>query len=128
MGVDVYPGVWPTGTGQPYADMVTFLEDARYALTSAGFGPEVKLQVEENGLPTLDETQQAARLADFVRATCDSRAALNITRYTWFDLWDADSSSTTNIYAHYGLLHSDLSAKPSYEQYRTLIAKSGCSQ
>ncbi len=125
IGINVYPGLWPAGTGDAYGDMTTYLQNARYAIDAAGLGSTVKIRVLENGFPTLDDAEQASRLNGFVRAVCDNAASLGITGYTWFDLWDANSASNS-IYGHYGLLRSDLSAKPSFSRYQQSIA-SQCS-
>lgn len=124
MGVNVYPGLWPVGSGDAYADMVTYLGDARYALTSAGIGSSVSLSILENGFPTPDDTAQVNRLDQMVRAVCDSRVQHGISGYSWFGLLDADSSSD-NQFAHYGLLRSDLTARPSFDVYRSFV-ESGC--
>jgi hypothetical protein len=120
MGVNVYPGLWPVGSGDAYADMVTYIGDARYALTSAGIESNVSLSILENGFPTANDTAQSSQLAQMVQAVCDARAQYGVSGYSWFGLLDADSSSD-NPYAHYGLLRSDLSARPSFETYRALI-------
>ncbi|MGA7672302.1 MAG: hypothetical protein WBW04_17900 [Nitrolancea sp.] len=121
VGINVYPGLWPVGTGDPYGDMASYLRDARYALGYAGLGSNVTINVLENGYPTLDETVQASRLGEFVRAVCDNASSLGISGYSWFDLWDANSSSG-NVYGHYGLFRSDLTPKPALERYQQLIA------
>ena len=122
LGINVYPGLWPVGTGDAYADMVSHLENVRYALSSAGFSSQVTIDVLENGFPTPDEAAQAERLSAMVRAVCDTRQTAGVSGYSWFGLLDADSSST-NPYAHYGLLRSDLTPKTSFGRYQELIAK-----
>ena len=121
MGINVYPGLWPIGTGDPYGDMVTYLRNARYSLEYAGFNSDVKIRILENGFPTLDENAQADKLDGFVRAVCDNASSLGISGYTWFDLWDANSASSS-IYGHYGLFRSDLSPKPAVTRYQQAIA------
>jgi len=122
VGVNVYPGVWePSELADPYGAMAGHLAASRDALTAVGLGPHVWLDVLENGFPTRDEHDQAARLEAFVRAVIDRHAALNIGAYTWFSLWDADSSHP-DPFAHYGLLRSDLSPKPSFEVFRAILA------
>jgi hypothetical protein len=125
IGINVYPGLWPVGTGDAYADMVTHLTNTRAGMTKAGFGSTVALQVLENGYPTLDESLQASRLSAMVQAVCDARTQAGVSSYSWFGLFDADSKSQ-NPYAHYGLLRTDLTAKPSFDAYRAAILK-GCS-
>ena len=124
MGLNVYPGLWPVGTGDAYADTRTYLADARYALTSAGFGRNVSINVLENGFPTADDAAQANRLGQMVQAVCEARYELGVSGYSWFGLLDADSSSE-DPFAHYGLLRSDLSKRPAFDVYRTLVAE-GC--
>lgn len=122
LGINVYPGLWPVGTGDAYADMVTHLTNTRYALSSAGFSNQVSIDVLENGFPTADETAQAERLDAMVRAVCDTRLTAGVSGYSWFGLLDADSNSD-NPYARYGLLRSDLTPKASFGRYQDLIAK-----
>ena len=124
MGLNVYPGMWPVGTGDPYADMVTHLQNGRYTLTSAGFGGNVGLAVLENGFPTSDADVQLSKISGFLQAVCDAGEANGLSSYSWFDLWDANSGSTSP-YAHYGLLRSDMAAKPSFGHYQNVIAN-GC--
>ena len=123
VGLNVYPGLWPVGSGDAYADMAAYLHGARSALAGAGFGPGVTIDVLENGFPTTDELAQAARLDLMVRAVLDSRTSAGVSSYSWFGLLDADSTSD-NVYAHYGLLRSDMSPKPAFDRYRQLIAES----
>jgi hypothetical protein len=125
LGLNVYPGLWPAGSGDAYGDMATYLTNARYTLSNAGFGSGVTIEVLENGYPTTDEAQQATKLDAFVRAVCDNAGKLGISGYSWFDLWDANSSSTS-LYDHYGLMRSDLSPKPAFTRYQQAFA-STCS-
>ena len=124
LGINVYPGLWPVGSGDAYTDMTAYIGDARYALTAAGLGPNVSLDILENGFPTADDEAQELRLEQMVQAVCDSRAEFGVTGYSWFGLLDADSASS-NEFAHYGLLRSDLSPRPSFGRYRSLVAD-GC--
>lgn len=124
VGLNVYPGMWPVGTGDAYSDMVTHLQNGRYSISTAGFGSNVNLAVLENGFPTADADLQLTKLDGFLRAVCDAREETGLASYSWFDLWDANSSSTSP-YAHYGLLRSDMTAKPSFDHYRSAIAD-GC--
>jgi hypothetical protein len=123
LGLNVYPGLWPVGSGDAYGDMATYLANARYTLSSAGFGQGVKINVLENGYPTLDENQQSTKLDGFVRAVCDNASSLGISGYSWFDLWDANTASTS-IYGHYGLLRSDMTQKPAFSRYQQAFASS----
>lgn len=121
MGLNVYPGMWPVGTGDAYDDMVTHLRNGRYSLSTAGFGSDVGLAVLENGFPTADAELQLTKMDGFLQAVCDAREETGLASYSWFDLWDANSSSESP-YAHYGLLRSDMTAKPSFGHYRNTIA------
>ncbi len=117
MGLNVYPGLWPVGSGDAYVDMSTYLKNARYTLSSAGFGSDVTIDVLENGYPTTDENLQSTNLDAFVRAVCDNASTVGISGYSWFDLWDANSASSS-MYDHYGLLRSDLTPKPAFGRYQ----------
>lgn len=121
LGINVYPGLWPVGSGDPYGDMTTYLRNARYSLTNAGLGSNVTIDILENGFPTLNQADQANKLDAFVRAVCDNASSLGISGYTWFDLWDANSSSSS-IYGHYGLLTSNMKPKSAFNTYQQAIA------
>ncbi len=121
VGINVYPGLWPVGTGDAYADMATYLRNARYALDYAGLGSNVSIDILESGYPTLDEAAQADKLDGIVRAVCDNASSLGIRGFNWFDLWDANSSSSS-IYGHYGLFRSDLNPKPAFSRYQQAFA------
>jgi len=123
LGINVYPGLWPVGSGDPYQDMIAHLRSTRTALAQAGFGSAVTISVLENGFPTLDEDDQASRLSQMVQAVCAVAGETGVRNYSWFGMRDADSSSD-NPYAHYGLLRSDLSAKPAFTAYQSLIQRS----
>lgn len=117
LGLNVYPELWPAGTGNPYQDMATYLADARGGLMYAGFGSNVSIDVLENGYPTLDNALQASYADAFVHAVCNNAESLGISGYSWFDLWDANTAST-NYLDHYGLLQSDMAQKPAYAAYQ----------
>ena len=103
--------------------MIAHLRSTRTALAQAGFGSAVTISVLENGFPTLDEDDQASRLSQMVQAVCAVAGETGVRTYSWFGMRDADSSSD-NPYAHYGLLRSDLSAKPAFTVYQSLIQRS----
>ena len=121
IGINVYPGLWPVGTNDPYADMATHLRTTRAAISNAGLKPSVSIAVLENGFPTADDAEQAARLTPMVKAVCDLASEVGVSSYSWFGLVDANSGSD-NRFAHFGLLRSDLSQRPSFDRYRELIA------
>ena len=124
VGLNIYPGLWPVGTGDPYEDMRTHLRNGRYSITASGLGADVGLVVLENGFPTTDDGVQATKIEGFLRATCEVAGEVGLTGYYWFDLWDANSASQSP-YAHYGLLKSDLSPKPGYDLFQR-VASQGC--
>jgi hypothetical protein len=121
VGVDVYPGLWPARSGRPYEDTVAFLTSARGSVDSVDALNGLPLDILEIGAPTTNESAQAEQLSQFIQATLDHRERLDIVSLTWFDLWDADSHST-NPFSHYGLLRSDLSAKPAFRMLQTFVA------
>ena len=121
VGVNAYPGTWGPGAGRPYDDMLGVLASARASVDTVPGLRGLPLEVLETGAPMLDEQEQAAWLAGFVRAAVDASERLNVTHLSWFDLWDSDSRSTA-FHQHYGLLRSDLTPKPAFATYRELIA------
>lgn len=121
LGLNAYPSLEPDATGDHYTGMATNLINARAILSYAGFSSAVTIDVLENGSPTLDESAQASMLDAYIHAVRDHATSLNISGYSWFALWDADSTSSS-IYGHYGLLRSDLTAKPAFARYQRAIA------
>ena len=121
VGMDFYPGLWPAGTGRPYTDMLNGLESARASVDRVTGLRGRAIDVLEVGAPILSEQDQAHRLSLFVQATLNARERLQITSLNWFDLWDADSGSA-DTFAHYGLLHSDLSPKPAFSAMQRALA------
>lgn len=121
VGVDFYPGLWPAGTGQPYQDMRTDLQSARTSVDGVTDLRGLPLDVLEVGAPLLSDQDLSNHLSQFIQATQDVYAQLGIRSFIWFDLWDADSQSS-NVFAHYGLLHSDLTAKPAFQILQSAIA------
>ncbi|HMM43441.1 MAG TPA: hypothetical protein PKA95_16225 [Thermomicrobiales bacterium] len=121
IGINVYPGIWPVGSGDPYADMVTHLRTTRSAMSRAGFASGVSIAVLENGFPTADDADQSARLTPMVKAVCSVAGEVGVSSYSWFGLIDSDSWSD-NPYAHFRLLRSDLSKRPSFDLYKEAVA------
>ena len=69
--------------------------------------------------------QTQARVAQaLVRAVSAARGAFGVTDFRWFDLRDADSS-TSSIEAHYGLTRDDGSHKLAFEVFLVLITRYG---
>jgi hypothetical protein len=131
IGLDAYPGtVFPYQL--PLADardaMVTALHSIRCFAGTAGIGRHVPIKVEENGWPTKpparSEAEQARRLDAMVRAVNAFRGTYNVSDYRWFNLRDADTSSTV-LFQHFGLLQSDYDRKPAFAVYRRLVRALG---
>jgi hypothetical protein len=120
IGISLYPGTWGPGTGRPYEDAVDALRSSRASVSAVREFASLPLDLLEVGAPLVDERDQAARLDAFVRAALDWQQRLNLGQFLWFDLCDSDSRSATAA-AHYGLLHTDLTLKPSFAVYRDLI-------
>jgi hypothetical protein len=132
VGFDAYPGTWgPSvdphdlsgGSARFMLDAVRSLRNVYLPL--AGIPASVPLHVSESGYPTgpgRTEAMQVAVMESSVAALDAARAAYNITDYRWFDLRDADSSSTS-FESHYGLLRDDYSPKAGFEAYRALVAR-----
>jgi hypothetical protein len=134
VGLDVYPGTWgPRSPGRTLASATT--NTVRQALATlrnrfmrlARIPADVALHVSENGFPTgprRTEAMQSAALAAAVAAVDASRAKYHVTDYRWFDLRDADSSSSS-FENRYGLLNDDYTPKAAFDAYRRLVARLG---
>jgi hypothetical protein len=132
VGFDAYPGTWgpPLAAGDPSTATASFMDGALKALRHtylplAGIPARVPLHVSENGYPTgptRSDAMQVTILKAAVTAVYRARIAYNITGYRWFDLRDADSSSSS-FEAQYGLLRDDYTPKPAFGVYRELIAE-----
>ena len=131
VGLDAYPGTWgPSMTGTLAAGTTSALTTAFSALRNrymplAGLGPRVALHVSESGYPTgpgRTPAMQAQALQAAVTAVIDDQAAYNITDYRWFDLRDANSSSTS-FEDQYGLMTDTYQPKPAFSAYQNLIAQ-----
>jgi hypothetical protein len=131
VGIDVFPGTWgPRWQGRdvPTATTTTMrkaLTTVRNRMKLARIPPSVALHVSENGFPTgprRSEAMQSAVMHAALTAVDAWRATYNITDYRWFDLRDADSSSTS-FENRYGLLKDDYTPKAAFDMYRRLIAK-----
>jgi hypothetical protein len=92
-----------------------------------GIPTSVALHVSETGYPTgpgRTEAMQVTVMTAAASAVSSARAKYNVTDYRWFDLRDADSSSTS-FESHYGLLHDDYTPKTGFAAYRDLVARLG---
>jgi hypothetical protein len=131
VGLDAYPGTW----GPALADRGLATETRRFMngalhalrvtyLPLAGIPGRVPLQVSETGYPTgpgrADATQVTVMKAA-IDAVYRARGTYNVTGFRWFDLRDADSSSSS-FETQYGLMRDDYSPKPAFGVYRALVA------
>jgi hypothetical protein len=132
VGLDAYPGTWgpslPGGklaaaTGRYLTEALGSLRNSYMPL--AGIPSAVPLHVSENGYPTgpgRTDAMQVTVLRSAVTAAYRDRGKYNITGYCWFDLRDADSSSSS-FQSQYGLMRDDYSPKPAFGAYRALLAR-----
>lgn len=132
VGIDAYPGTWgpalttglslASATRQATVDALGALRNRFMPL--AGLSHAVPIHVCESGAPTgstRDEAAQSTVLTAAVQAVFDYRGAFNVTDYRWFDLRDANSSSSS-FEDHYGLMSDAYVAKPAFAVYRSLMA------
>jgi hypothetical protein len=131
VGLDAYPGTWgPALGGRGLAsETARFMDGALHALRVtymrlAGIPHTVPLRVSETGYPTgpgRTEATQVTVMKAAIDAVYHARASYNITGLRWFDLRDADSSSSS-FESQYGLMRDDYSPKPAFGAYRALVA------
>ena len=131
VGLDAYPGTWgPALGGRGLADETTsFVDGALRALRVtymplAGIPHTVPLRVSETGYPTgpgRTDAMQVTVMKAAVDAVYHARGTYNIAGFRWFDLRDADSSSSS-FESQYGLMRDDYSPKPAFGAYRALVA------
>lgn len=132
VGLDAFPGTWgpALGPGDAAAATASFMNAALARLRSvymplARLPRSVSLRVTENGYPTgpgRTDAMQVTVMRAAVMAVYRDRRAYNVTGYRWFDLRDADSSSSS-FESQYGILHDDYSPKPAFSVYRDLVAE-----
>ncbi|HJS96046.1 MAG TPA: hypothetical protein VJ741_17420, partial [Solirubrobacteraceae bacterium] len=132
VGLDAYPGTWgPALGGRGLAAETThFIDGALHAarvtyMPLAGIPHTTPLRVSETGYPTgpgRTEAMQVTVMKAAVEAVYHARSKYNITGLRWFDLRDADSSSSS-FESQYGLMRDDYSPKPAFGVYRTLVAR-----
>jgi hypothetical protein len=67
---------------------------------------------------------QVAAMKAAVKGVNAVRRTYNISDYRWFDLRDADSSSSS-FESQYGLMRDDYTPKPAFGSYRKLVARLG---
>jgi hypothetical protein len=131
VGVDLYPGTWGPALGRRRlaAATTSFMDRAFRALRAtylplAGIPHAVPLRVTETGYPTgpgRTEAMQVTVMKAALHAAYHARGTDNITGLRWFDLRDADSSSSS-FESQYGLMRDDYSPKPAFGAYRALVA------
>jgi hypothetical protein len=131
VGLDAYPGTWGPALGGRWlaAGTTNFMDRVFHRLRGtymplAGIPRTVPLRVSETGYPTgpgRTDAMQVAVMKATVQAVYHARATYNINGYRWFDLRDADSSSSS-FESRYGLMRDDYSPKPAFGAYRALIA------
>jgi hypothetical protein len=131
VGLDAYPGTWGPrlGPGAIAASTTNFIDEALRRLRTAylplaGIPRTVPLRVTENGYPTgpgRSDTAQVTVMKAGVWAVYRARRAYNVTGYNWFDLRDANSSSSS-FESQYGIMRDDYSPKPAFGAYRALVA------
>jgi hypothetical protein len=132
VGLDVYPGTWgpSLGSGSVTEATARFMDTSLKALRNeymplAGIARTVPIVICESGYPTgpsrSDATQVEVAKASIL-AVDAARGTYNVTGYRWFDLRDADSSSSS-FESQYGLLRDDYTPKPAFYTYRQLVAE-----
>lgn len=129
VGIDAYPGTWgPTLSGDLASGSARATVDAmrtlrRELMPLAGLD-KAAIHFSEAGYPTgpgrSDQMQQTVMRA-VIGAVLANRRVYGVTDLRWFDLRDADSSSTS-FESQYGLTRDDYSPKPAFFTYRDLIA------
>jgi hypothetical protein len=133
IGLDIYPGTWgPRASGSNLGaatarTVVDALSTLHRFLVLARIPGDIALHIAENGYPT-GPGRTPAMQQTAMRAAIDTvnahRAVDHITDYRWFDLRDADSSSSS-FQDQYGLMSDRYAPKPAFATYRNLIATLG---
>jgi hypothetical protein len=131
VGLDAYAGTWGPALGGRglAAEATSFFGGALRALRVtymplAGIPQNVPIRVSETGYPTgpgRTDAMQVTVMKAAVDAVYHARGTYNITGFRWFDLRDADSSSSS-FESQYGLMRDDYSPKPAFGAYRALAA------
>jgi hypothetical protein len=131
VGLDAYPGTWgpalPANLGFGSAvgqGMTTALQTIRQYMVAGRIPATVPLHIAESGYPTgpgRTYAMQATALQSIVAAVKAARGAENIAQLCWFDLRDADSSSTS-FESQYGVMSDSYAPKPAFAAYQALVA------
>ena len=132
VGIDAYPGTWgpPLASGLSLGDAIT--QATVHALSAmrqtymplAGIPASVPIHFSESGYPTgpgRTYAMQATVMQAEVQSVVDYSGTYNVNGYRWFDLRDADSSSTS-FEAQYGLMTDAYVPKPAFAVYQHLVA------
>ncbi len=132
VGLDAYPGTWGPALAERGlgAETTSFIDGVLRALRVtymplAGIPHTVPLRVSETGYPTgpgRTDAMQVTVMRAAAEAVYHARGTYNVTGYRWFDLRDADSSSSS-FESQYGLMRDDYSPKPAFGEYRALVAR-----
>jgi len=132
VGVDAYPGTW--GPPLPAGDLASAVRTATVDtldtlrntyMPLAGIPLTVPINFCESGYPTgpgRTPEQQSTVLEAAVRTVSSERAVYGVSGYRWFDLRDANSSSTS-FEDKYGLMTDAYVPKPAFAVYRALVAQ-----
>ncbi len=133
VGLDAYPGTWgpgisgslAQGTASALTTAFTTLRGTYLPLAHIPFS--VALHVSESGYPTgpgRTPAMQQTALQAAVATVAAGQAQFNISDYRWFDLRDADSSSSS-FESQYGLMTDSYTPKPAFATYQGLVAQLG---
>lgn len=132
VGLDVYPGTWPTTMRRPPSDArvardtTSGVRRVATRMRALGLPATTPIHLAETGYPTgpgRGERDQARVMRATIRTVQRLRRAYPITDLRWFDLRDADSSAA-HFEARYGLLRDDLTPKRAFHTLRKIIARS----
>lgn len=133
VGLDVYPGTWgPRIAGSDLKattakTMLASLGALRHRfMPLAGLPSSVPIHVSETGYPTgarRTEAMQVHVMRESIAVVNANRSRYHVTDYRWFDLRDADSSSSS-FESQYGLMRDDYTPKAAFAVYRGLVAAS----
>jgi hypothetical protein len=134
VGLDVYPGTWGPRVAADGLEatttktMLASLGALRHRLMPlAGLSSSVPIHVSENGYPTgarRTEAMQVSVMRTSIAVVHANRSRYHVTDYRWFDLRDADSSSSS-FESQYGLMRDDYTPKAAFAVYGKLVAALG---
>ncbi len=146
VGLDIYPGTYfpplpAAGTldlyGTAESTVAQALQDFRSQVLPAAHIPaSAHIEITEIGFATSHswhhtDAEQALLVRAFAAGACSAAARVGLSAFEWFDLTDASapaadlSAPALHLPWRFGLLRSDLQAKPAFATYRKVIAR-GC--